>query len=168
MRHIFRIPNEKQKDYFSNQQDSNSLSRGTKRVLHDWNTLSSIQRNDSHQRNYALFIRTLTPKLAAFEVMENNANFTKKEVKNALLLASHAHSPRHRSTSNATRLNKSKEQENHHLRIPFCFWIAYWTKGSNSRFVTIYPIGTKPNLELGELSRHSGHDMLSNLSLGRS
>ena len=135
-------------------------------MTYDWNTLSAKQRAIGHQRNYCLFVRTLTPEAAAFEVMENNGNFTQREIKNALLLASHAHSPRHRSTSNATRNTKSTDRKNHHLRVPFAFWVAYWTKSGKSRSLVFKPLLMKPDPDLNELARHSNHEILSEFRRG--
>jgi len=162
MRHIFRIPNVNKREGFSNNNDTDSLSREPTNLTYDWNNLSSIQRSRTHQRNYCLLVRTVTPEAAAFEVMENNANPTQREVKNALLLASHAHSPRHKSTANATRNSKSTDKKNHHLRIPFAFWVAYWTKtGTNSRSLNLTPLFMKPDPDFNELERHSNHEALS-------
>ena len=62
------------------------------------------------------------------------------------------------STSNATRNTKSTDKKNHHLRVPFAFWVAYWTKSGKSMFK---PLLMKPDPDLNELARHSNHEILS-------
>ena len=165
MRHIFRIPNEAPQNHlrnFVNNADTESLAKdGTLQGKEpDWNDLLSVQSSQTHHRNYALLIRTISPEAAAFEILENNQSPTEIQLKNALLLASHSHSPRHKSISNPSKLKRGGDTK-YKLRVPFSLWFAYWTQNINTKRELVFePLNFNLNANQLVLTSHFDHELL--------